>query len=302
MKQSAPFRSVVQSVRVDVTSAWWFDISIRRIGVYERLYSFMRVPRVDDNYFKMAVWSVEAVTGFIRIYREHPCLWQVKNKSAYTNRNLKQKAYGELIEYSKNVGFTTANRDFVTKKIQNLRGAFRKELKKVSETRNKSGSAQDDIYKPSLWYYDQMLFTKDQELPTPSISNIDIENENSQYTNVASQLFSRTNSVSPPRDVSPSPLQDTTNIASLPINAENTNTKESTPTPRGTKRKSNIIDTQIKFINVCTEALQKNSRQMTEYEALGVTISKKFEKMDKVQALYAESFIHTIIKTNHKTS
>lgn len=53
-----------------------------------------------------------------------------------------------------------------------------------------------------------------------------------------------------------------------------------------------MIDTQIKFMNVCTETLQKNN--MTEYEALGVTIAKKFEKMDKVQALYAESLIHTV--------
>ncbi|KAK9711262.1 Alcohol dehydrogenase transcription factor Myb/SANT-like [Popillia japonica] len=64
-----------------------------------------------------------------------------------------------------------ANRDFVVKKIQSLRGSFRKEAKKVEESK-RSGASADDVYVPSLWYYDLLLFTKDQEMPTSSISNI----------------------------------------------------------------------------------------------------------------------------------
>lgn len=52
---------------------------------------------------------------------------------------------------------------------------FRKEMKKVLESK-RSGASQDEIYNPTLWYYDLLLFTKDQELPTDSLSNLG-ENE-----------------------------------------------------------------------------------------------------------------------------
>jgi hypothetical protein len=49
---------------------------------------------------------------------------------------------------------------------------FRKEIKKVEQSR-RSGSSIDDIYVPSLWYYDLLIFTIDQELQTNRISNLD---------------------------------------------------------------------------------------------------------------------------------
>lgn len=48
-------------------------------------------------------------------------------------------------------------------------------MKKVMESQ-RSGSSKDYIYVPTLWYYDLLLFTKDQEIPTDSISNL-CENE-----------------------------------------------------------------------------------------------------------------------------
>jgi len=48
-------------------------------------------------------------------------------------------------------------------------------MKKVMESQ-RSGFSKDDIYVPTLWYYDLLLFTKDQEIPTDSISNLG-ENE-----------------------------------------------------------------------------------------------------------------------------
>jgi len=39
------------------------------------------------------------------------------------------------------------------KKIQGIRGSFRKELKKIKKTL-KSGCGEEDVHKPSLWYFD----------------------------------------------------------------------------------------------------------------------------------------------------
>jgi hypothetical protein len=36
----------------------------------------------------------------------------------------------------------------------------------------RSGSSEEDVHKPNLWYFELLLFTKDQEEPTDSICNM----------------------------------------------------------------------------------------------------------------------------------
>ncbi|XP_074032663.1 uncharacterized protein [Leptinotarsa decemlineata] len=120
----------------------------------------------------------EFITGFIDIYRSHPCLWKIKSKF-YSNRQLRDKAYASLLQYYKSVD-KNATIDTVKNKINNLRSSFRKELKKVNKSK-KFGSGTDEIYVPTLWYYKLLLFTSDQEEPIQPISNDeDAETENSE--------------------------------------------------------------------------------------------------------------------------
>lgn len=116
-------------------------------------------------------WSKELIIELLELYKSFPCLWKIKSEH-YKNKNLKEEAYIKIIDFCKEKGFPDANRDFVVKKLQSLRGSFRKELKKVQNS-HRSGKGTDEVYKSSLWYYDHLLFTKDQELPTDSISNIE---------------------------------------------------------------------------------------------------------------------------------
>lgn len=39
----------------------------------------------------------------------------------------------------------------------------------------RSGKSAEEIYVPSLWYYDLLTFTIEQEVPEDSIDNIEIE-------------------------------------------------------------------------------------------------------------------------------
>lgn len=104
------------------------------------------------------MWSKEFITEFINLYKSSPCLWRVKSPK-YKDRYLRHVAYNKIARYCRQSGFPQANRDFVFKKIQSLRGSFRKELRKANARPN---------YTPSLWYYDLLLFTKDQEPLTES--------------------------------------------------------------------------------------------------------------------------------------
>ena len=125
-------------------------------------------------------WSNDNLEKFIELYRSYPCLWKVKSDE-YRNRSLKNRAYDKLIEFCKSAVCPNANKDFVIKKIQGIRGSFRKEPRKLQETL-KSGCGEEDVHKPSLWYFDLLLFTKDQEEPMASRSNIESDMDISEHT------------------------------------------------------------------------------------------------------------------------
>lgn len=75
----------------------------------------------------LRLWSREVISGFIELYKSHLCLWNVKCEG-YKNKYTKSLAYKDLVQFCKKRGFPEANRDFVSRKLQSLRGSFRKEV------------------------------------------------------------------------------------------------------------------------------------------------------------------------------
>lgn len=107
----------------------------------------------------------EFLIEFIELYRSFTCLWLVKSKE-YSDRNKKDLAYIELVKKFKEFD-PSADRNTVVKKINALRTVYKKELLKVKSS-EKSGAGADDIYKPSLWYFDRLHFLNDQDFARPS--------------------------------------------------------------------------------------------------------------------------------------
>ncbi|KAL1123966.1 hypothetical protein AAG570_001736 [Ranatra chinensis] len=105
---------------------------------------------------------------FIEIYRGQPCLWRVKSKE-YHDRNKKERAYDELIRHYRKIE-PNADREAIVKKINNLRTAYRKEVKKVNDTR-KSGLGEEEGYVPKLWYFHLLDFLNEQEPPKSLATN-----------------------------------------------------------------------------------------------------------------------------------
>nr|XP_022904816.1 uncharacterized protein LOC111416925 [Onthophagus taurus]XP_022910276.1 uncharacterized protein LOC111421364 [Onthophagus taurus] len=119
----------------------------------------------------MAVRKQEDVMrDFISVYQKNSCLWKVKS-AEYMDRNKKDEGYQLLVEVFKQIN-PAANIDLVKKKINSMRSCFRKEYKKVIESK-KSGAGSEDIYTPSLWYFDLLMFLKDHEVPRNSIATDD---------------------------------------------------------------------------------------------------------------------------------
>lgn len=117
---------------------------------------------------------------FINMYRQFPCLWDVKCKN-YADRNLRNTAIEELVEKCKEVNHS-ANKDFVMKKIHNFRCGFRRELKKIKESKT-TGASADDVYVPSLWYFDIMSFITDSETSRKGVETIETETEGQDIIN-----------------------------------------------------------------------------------------------------------------------
>ncbi|CAG4961431.1 unnamed protein product [Colias eurytheme] len=167
--------------------------------------------------------------------------------------------------------------------MQSLRGSFRKELKKVIDSQ-RSGRGTEDLYKSSLWYFDYMLFTKDQEVPTNSISNIDedLKNEIISDENLHHDVLS--------------PQEEENTVGG---NEQQNKIAEATPTeaatPQRNKRKA-TTNYQAEFYKVCSDTIISSNKELSEFDVAGINMAKKLAKMDPLQAIYAESIINNVLR------
>lgn len=119
----------------------------------------------------------EFLSEFIELYRSFPCLWKIKSHE-YSDRNKKDLAYAELVKKYKEFD-PLAERNTVVKKINALRTVYNKEKAKVT-TSMKSGAGSEEVYKPSLWYYDLLHFLYDQDSARSARSTMDDEDKRKQ--------------------------------------------------------------------------------------------------------------------------
>ncbi|KAG8240517.1 hypothetical protein J6590_106751 [Homalodisca vitripennis] len=119
--------------------------------------------------------SPDFLTTFIEEYRNLPCLWKVRS-AEYSNKFKRDTAWEHLLQITKEK-IPNADTNFVKRKVDNLRAAFRKEMRKVRDS-TRSGASADDTYTPTLWYFELMKFTAEQEQPRKTKSNLDEDEEN----------------------------------------------------------------------------------------------------------------------------
>ncbi|VEN58690.1 unnamed protein product [Callosobruchus maculatus] len=217
-------------------------------------------------------------------------------------------AYDKLVEYCKSSGLPEANRDFVVRKIQSLRGSFRKELKKVKE--NWKSGKPDRIYVPSLWYFEHLLFVKDEELPAGSFStngdySAGLSNNgdpDGDYSDTEEQVPEPSLEAPVPWEtlikIEPSENEDQSQQLPPQQHKQQNVNEKSTPMFKNRhaerRRKRTIIDTRMDFMKACSSAL-KSQKQFSEFDLVGMNIAKKLERMDPTQALYAESIITSVL-------
>ena len=118
----------------------------------------------------MEKWTREGTRHLIDLYKEEPCLWNVKTVE-YRNRDRKATALQKIAEHMNKSGWSFSE-DELRKKIDTLRNQYRRERRNLQQTK-KSGAAADNVYVPRLWCYDALSFFNDGDDHQPSVTNID---------------------------------------------------------------------------------------------------------------------------------
>lgn len=122
---------------------------------------------------KLEMEEKNFILEFIEVYRSLPALWQIKSKD-YSNRNVKNSQYSILLEKYKEK-FPNAEKKDVAQKLNALRTAYRKELKRISRL-ERSGAGVNEDAEPNLYYFDAIDFLRDNELPCGSQTSMDEDN------------------------------------------------------------------------------------------------------------------------------
>ncbi|KAL5246062.1 hypothetical protein ACI65C_013470 [Semiaphis heraclei] len=204
---------------------------------------------------------------FFLLYQELPELWKVKSE-VYKNRNKKDAAYDKMVEKMKEIE-PKADRAMVRTKINAFRTSYRRELKKVKSS-IRSGAGTDDIYKPNLWYYNELDFLRDQEGQTQGTSTMD-DNE------IAEEIDQMNETVDGDSDFPRPSEQQSTSKQKL---ANKRNTTENEETKRA------------KLLNMACNTLQKPK---SEFQIIASGWGIELSKMTPNQQLYAKKFIDDIL-------
>ncbi|CAH2008826.1 unnamed protein product, partial [Acanthoscelides obtectus] len=206
-----------------------------------------------------------------------PCLWQVKS-AEYSDRNKKSQAYEIMIKKYKEID-EAANKGTVTKKINSLRTVYKKERAKIMKS-TKSGAGEDDIYNPTLWYFDLLDLLNDQDQIRQSTNTIDDEahqEKSEKEVDLDYQSFPATPSTGRPS----TPTSDTATSALLPTRTVN----------RKKKAASNNNETaEVSKINKKLDLLQKDS-----HDRFGKHVADRLRSVHPDQLKFAMKLISDVL-------
>ncbi|KAK5648030.1 hypothetical protein RI129_002922 [Pyrocoelia pectoralis] len=119
-------------------------------------------------------WNREEVLLVIEQYQKWPCLYAVRSKE-YKNKHARVKALEEVFQAVKLVKPSISQTEIKTK-FANLKTTFMQEYRKYRES-FKSVAGTEDVYTPTLWYFQQMMYVADHNQIRPAVDSIETNNE-----------------------------------------------------------------------------------------------------------------------------
>ncbi|KAK4882653.1 hypothetical protein RN001_005972 [Aquatica leii] len=172
----------------------------------------------------------------------------------------------------------------VKKKINSLRSCFRKEYKKVINSK-RSGTGTEDVYKPTLWYFDLLLFLKDDEMPRTSIGTDDedfllgLSQDDSENIDNIEEDERENGGINPqtPEDI---PSTSSSAVSSLSHNKY--------------KKRQKPSEECDKVLKLVGEKLQ-SSKPDDECDLISKTVAEKLRRLSPDMKLYADKLINDVL-------
>ncbi|RUS72024.1 hypothetical protein EGW08_020208, partial [Elysia chlorotica] len=249
----------------------------------------------------------ENILHFIKHYQALPALWNVKSKE-YSNKLARELAYAKLIKFCSKFD-SSADKEFVVKKINNLRSAYRKELKKVQASKSDAGSNDNEVYEPKLWYFPYLLFIQDQEVPSAGMDDFDsipldsLLSQSSRLSGVSSSQMSPVASFSNASQTqgqfpgaSHSHTQGpypTSSYRSSPKGCFNRPPYKEPESKRSNKRKNE--DEEIFHAHRARLLHPTTPPPLDENESFGQTIGLLLRNTSKEQGIYARKLMYEVM-------
>ncbi|PNF41957.1 hypothetical protein B7P43_G14649, partial [Cryptotermes secundus] len=232
--------------------------------------------------------SPEFLTRFLEKYRELPVLWQVRS-TEYSNRRKRDEAWDLLVQFTREK-IRDADLNFVKKKVDSIRASFRKELRRVRESKRR-GASGVDVYKPTLWYFDLLLFTADQENPRKSKSNLNEQAKDVDGDDDSQETTALTTTEDEAREGEFTQTLHEGEQTSYMVSQSPFPKRKKTSSK--TSRSVHAEDTQRQTL--IQKAMAVFNQQDDEYDALGKTYAAKLRRMPAAQRDIADELINDVL-------
>ncbi|KAF6213332.1 hypothetical protein GE061_011051 [Apolygus lucorum] len=134
----------------------------------------MRDPLLDPD---KRFFTHDFLADFIEVFKQHPCLWDVKSKD-YVSNPARQIAWEQLLSFCES-RLGSVDLDWLKRKVHSMKGSFNKELKRMRDARKEGFTGE---WQPKLWYFENLLFTKSHDLIKEGIHTFKEEYDDGSQT------------------------------------------------------------------------------------------------------------------------
>ncbi|KAK4882246.1 hypothetical protein RN001_005565 [Aquatica leii] len=206
-------------------------------------------------------WSRDEVALLIEEYKKYPCLYATKSKE-YKNKHARGRAL-QNIEAELRLIKPDVTANDIKVKFYGIKTNFLAEHRKHAKSIH-SGAGDDDIYIPTLWYFDKLRFVLEHCIQREAIDTIN--GKSSCAVEREPEIDFNNSPYSLQEDESYTYEVENVNtlqfVESSEVNAENSN-GEGVPsrTPKRRKmNKTNVLEDAGKAIKLVGEALQQRTQ------------------------------------------
>ncbi|CAG9858720.1 unnamed protein product [Phyllotreta striolata] len=226
----------------------------------------------------------------IETYKGMQYLWDKKDPN-YFNKKMRLSANSRLCDVYKKLDKKVTVAAF-KRKLKNLRTCYLRELRKVKSSQATAASL-DDVYIPSLWYYNLLSFLSENNEPSEELKGETIYLSDpelfEEFSNPKQRLKQETPYNECSSSNSTSPLIQESSTSHSVVNEEAPMAKL---VARNKKQRRTIEKKQDQLIEIATKLLTEREE---EWDVFGKSVGIQLKSLDPTQGIIAQKLISDIL-------